>query len=176
MSVFPQYEDFMAIVKLKKSKLPLYVSIHSVHKTMLHHHDFVELSYIIEGHGTEIINGITHHLQPGTSSFLLPHHIHKIQSDSDQPVIKFCCMFDINMLLGSPYESELSSLLFQIGSRFSSFVDFAPATAQIMRSILELLLEEYTNQDGIGRSSFIRAKLTEAMILFIRASDVNNPL
>jgi AraC-like DNA-binding protein len=174
--VFPRYEDLMTIIQSKKGKLPLYISIHTIHKTTLHHHDFVELSYVTEGSGTEIINGISHHLQPGTSSFLLPHHIHEIKSDSNLPIVKYCCMFDINMLLGSSYESELASLLFQIGSKFPSFVDFSPAMTEHMRSIFELLLEEYISQDGIGRSSFIRAKLTEAMLLFIRASNASDSL
>lgn len=176
MIVFPQYEDIMSMIKLKKSKLPFYMAIHSVHKTLLHHHDFVELAYVIEGSGTEIINGIHHHLKPGTSSFLLPHHIHEIQSDSDQPLVKYCCLFDINMLFGSSYESELSSLLFRVGSNLSSFVDFPPVMSARMQTIFEQLHEEYLNHDGIGRSSFIRAKLTESMLLFVRALHTNAPI
>ncbi|MFD0693499.1 helix-turn-helix domain-containing protein [Paenibacillus sp. GCM10027628] len=175
MIVFPEYEDLMAIIKLKKGELPLHISIHTLKKTLLHHHDFVELSYVIEGSGTEIINGIPHHLQPGTCSFLLPHHIHEIQSDSDKPIIKYCCMFDINMLLGSSYESELSSLLFRIGSRIPSFVDFSSPMADRIHNIFELLHDDYLNPVGIGRNSFIRAKLTEAMLLFVRASHTNYP-
>ena len=176
MIVTPRYEDIKAIMESKKGKLPLYMAIHTVRKTTLHHHGFVELSYVIENRGTETINGVSHYLQPGTASFLLPHHIHEINSESDQPIVKYCCMFDINILLGSSYESELASLLFQVGSTIPSFVDFSPAMAQRMSSIFELLLEEYNRQDGIGRSSLIRAKLTEAMLMFIRASDACQPL
>ena len=173
MTIFPQYEDILTTIKLNKSRMPFYISTHSILKTPLHHHDFAELSYVIEGSGTELINGISHPLQPGTASFLLPHHIHETKSNSSTPIIKYCCMFDINMLLGSPYESELSSLLFRIGSSITSFVDFTPPMSERMRCILDILLDEYTNQDGIGRSSFIRAKLTEAMLLFVRASHVS---
>ncbi|MDF2653390.1 MAG: transcriptional regulator, AraC family, partial [Paenibacillus sp.] len=174
MTVYPLYEDFVASVKMKKEKLPFYISIHHVNKTPLHHHDCVELTFVLEGSGTEIINGTKHLLQTDAASFLLPHHMHEIECEPGQPVVKYCCMFDINMLLGSSYESELSSLLFQIGSSIPPFVKFSPAEAERMRSIMMILHEEYRNPDSVGRSSLVRVKLTEAMLLFVRATESCN--
>jgi AraC-like DNA-binding protein/mannose-6-phosphate isomerase-like protein (cupin superfamily) len=170
MTVYPLYEDIVANRTIFKGNLPFYISIHNVRKTPLHHHDVVELTFVLEGRGVEIINGTRHQLQDGASSFLLPHHMHQIECESGMSVTKYCCMFDINMLLGSSYESELSSLLFQIGSSIPPFVNFSPPQAERMRSILEILHEEYNHLDSVGRSSLIRVKLTEAMLLFVRAS------
>ncbi|WP_167859655.1 AraC family transcriptional regulator [Paenibacillus cymbidii] len=170
MSVFPQYEDLMTMIAARSGKLPFYISIHSVRQTRVHHHDFVELTFMLEGSGSETINGVTHRMQPGVASFLLPHHIHHVESDSDRPLVKYCCMFDINLLFGSAYEAELSRLLFRVGSELPSSVAFDPALAAQMQSVLDMLHAEYVNKDGIGRNSFIRVKLTEAMLLFIRAA------
>ena len=73
------------------------------------------------------------------------------------------------------YESELSSLLFQIGSNIAPFVQLSPSQAERMRSIMEIVHEEYGNLDAVGRSSLIRVKLTEAMLLFVRASQMDAP-
>lgn len=173
MSVFPQYEDMMAMIASKSGKLPFYISIHSVRKSVVHHHDFVELTFMLEGSGSETINGVTYRMRPGIASFLLPHHFHHVESDTDRPLVKYCCMFDINFLFGSAYESELSRLLFRVGTELPSSVALDPAQAARLRSTLELLHAEYADPHGIGRNSFIRAKLTEAMLLFIRAAQAS---
>lgn len=170
MSTFPEFQDSFVNSKLQKGQFPFCMTINKIHSTKLHHHDFVELSYVLDGCGVEAINGQKHLMKPGTFSFLLPHHLHEILSDPGLPIRKFCCMFDINIILGSIYDAELSALLFQVGRDLPSFVNFPPVQAEQMHQILHSLYQEYIHPGEVGHFSMVRSKLMEALLLFIRAS------
>lgn len=171
MGIYPEFQDSYVRVKLKKDDFPFFISISTVKSTKLHHHDFVELSYVFDGSGYETINGKEHTLLPGSSSLLLPHHMHKIHCERGIKIHKYSCMFHINILLNSPYDSELSEILYRIGSDLPSNVHFDSSQSERMKSIFQILYEEYKNPDYVGRISLIRAKLTEALLLFVRASN-----
>lgn len=170
MVVFPEFQDSFMNVNLKRGQLPFYITMNSVHQTHLHHHDFVELNFVINGQGTEMINGKKHMMRPGTFSFLLPHHMHEIQCKPGMQVQKYCCMFDINILLGSPYDSEFSNMLFKIGTEIPSFIDFSAEHAEKMEGILHTLHKDFLNPGSLGFNSLIRAKLIEGLLLFLRDS------
>ncbi|MBP1988426.1 AraC family transcriptional regulator [Paenibacillus eucommiae] len=173
MTIIPTYEDLSANLNMKKGQLPFYIGIHKLRSTKLHHHDFVEFAFVIQGSGTETVNGKKHQLRPGVASFLLPHHMHEIHSDSEQPVSKYCCMFDVNILFGSSYDSDWCGLLYEIGSQYPSFNEFAADDAKWLNDILGKLLAESTKPPLPGRSSMIRAMLTEVLLLFVRAVSNN---
>lgn len=167
MAHFPQYQD--AVANIQKGQLPFYILINTLNcNSPLHHHDFAEFSFVFEGRGTEIINGKKHAMQPGTASFLLPHHIHEIYSDPGTPIRLYCCMFDINILFGSPVDAELCGMLLRTGNDLPSYVDFPPQQAERVRRILDEIRSEYLG-DAFGKNSLIRGKLMEALLLYIRA-------
>ncbi|XID95748.1 AraC family transcriptional regulator [Paenibacillaceae bacterium WGS1546] len=169
VTLIPDYHDTLSTANLQRGQLPFYVLDFTFNSVVpLHHHDFAELFYVCEGSGTEVINGKKHNINPGSVSFLLPHHLHEIHSSRDNPIRMYCCMFDINVLYGSRFDFELAGRLLQTGSALPSYVDFEPAQARQLHHIFETIYEEY-NSGGFGKSSFIRSKLLEALLLFTRS-------
>ncbi|MBP1990803.1 helix-turn-helix transcriptional regulator [Paenibacillus eucommiae] len=170
MGTFPEYQDVLSHVDFKKVCVPFYMRKNTISQELpLHHHDFAELSFVLDGLGTEIINGQTHTLKPGTLSFLLPHHIHDFNCFPSSPVRLYCCMFDIQMLLGSSLDDELGGYLLRVGEGLPSYVDLNPLQAEQMKHILDELYAEFTGSEP-GKNSLIRCKLVEALFLFIRAA------
>ena len=172
--MIPEYQDILERGKIRNGQLPLYISVHEFVKVGLHHHDFAELSFIIEGFGTETLNGETHPLRPGSVSFLLPHHIHELRSDGDTPMKAICCMFDIGILFGSPHEDKLAGLLLGAGSDLPSFVDLRDEESEKMKAVLYELMREYRN-DSLCKECLIRSKLIEALLLFVRTCGSSKP-
>jgi len=169
MTTFLEYQDVHVLDNVKKAKLPFYMSRNVIGSYIrLHHHDFAEISFVYEGRGTETVNKVKHIMQPGTASFLLPHHIHSIHSEIGTPLRLFCCMFDINILYGSPIDLEWIRQLLSTGKDFPSYVDFNPQQAQLLTQIFTDMLQEYRHGE-FGSASFIRIKLIEVLLMFSRA-------
>lgn len=145
----------------------------SVSRTRLHYHDYAEISYFTGGSGVETINGTRHSLQPGTVSFLLPNHMHTIQSAPDQLVYKYCCLFDVQLLFGYQEDGEFHKLLHAVGTETPSFFDFTGAEQEKMRGIFQDLLELANETKTPALRHMIRTKLTEAVLFFIRCAGSN---
>ncbi|MGN7381587.1 L-rhamnose operon regulatory protein rhaS [Chlamydia abortus] len=168
MGMFPEYHDTITVANVKKGQLPFYILEITIDFLInMHHHDYVELLYVVEGSGIEIINGKKHTLQPGTASFLLPHHIHEIQGNPASPLRVYCCMFDISVLFGSRFDFELVGRLLRSGVDLPSFVDFKNEQIEQMNSIFSSIVREYTGSN-FGKFTFIRVKLLEALLQFAR--------
>ncbi|RKN84197.1 helix-turn-helix transcriptional regulator [Paenibacillus ginsengarvi] len=167
---FPEYQEHIGgLQAAADGQHRFFINIGTVTLSPLHHHDYAELSFFVEGTGTEHINGVTHRVEAGTASFLLPHHMHMLESDSGRTMSKYRCMFDLQLLFGEHEDPEFSRLVYGIGTTSPSFVQFGGAAAERMRQTLEQLHEEYALPDSPGRRHMIRLKLSEAMLLFIRA-------
>ncbi|MEF3301564.1 AraC family transcriptional regulator [Paenibacillus sp. GYB003] len=174
--IFPEYQEHIGgLPAAADGRHRFFINIGTLTGSPLHHHDYAELSYFVEGTGTESINGVTHRIRPGTASFLLPHHMHMLESDPGQTMRKYRCMFDLQLLFGDREDAEFSRLVYAIGTSAPSFVEFDEAGAERMRTTLELLREEYAMPDGPGKRHMIRIKLSEAMLLFIRAGNGGAP-
>lgn len=173
MALFPQYQDAKTddrfLVSQQKGALPFYISCNQPgpHYPM-HYHDFAELSFVIEGDGTETINGLTHKLRPGTMSLLLPHHIHELGGSSASPVKLYSCMFDIHILFGNPYEDYLNRWIHKIGSELPSFCHFEGERLNAANDLISQIVKEY-RQTNLGRDAVLRGKLIELVTLFLRA-------
>ncbi|WP_127583805.1 AraC family transcriptional regulator [Paenibacillus koleovorans] len=175
MHKIPVYMDLPENYNRKKGQLPFFIGIsHIAKSTPLHHHDFVELSYIIEGTGCETINGKSQRLQPGVISFLLPHHMHEIRSDPGQTIHKYCCMFDMSLLCSSTFDRDWLKVLYSIGSVYPSFAQLESADAEALHAIFRILMQESAMPHLPGRNNMIQVKLTEAMLLFVRAVCAEN--
>jgi len=175
--IFPEYHEHIGGLSAQPDgQQRFYINIGEVTKTTLHHHDYAEFSLFVEGSGTETINGVTHRVKPGTASFLLPHHMHKLDSEPNAKMRKYRCMFDLPLLFGANEDPEFSRLLFGIGTVFPSFVDLEGADAGRMRNTLDQLLEEFGKPENPGRQHMIRLKLSEALLLFVRAGAKNRHL
>ncbi|WP_158301751.1 AraC family transcriptional regulator [Paenibacillus mesophilus] len=171
-TIYPEYQEHIGGLKMTADgKQRFFINVGTVTQSALHHHDYAELSYYVEGTGSESINGVAHRIRPGTASFLLPHHMHKLESDPGLTMRKYRCMFDLPLLFGEHEDSEFSRLLYGIGTTSPSFADFDGAGAERMTATMEQLHEEYAMPDSPGRRHMIRLKLSEAILLFIRAGN-----
>lgn len=169
LKTVPEYQDTFSRIKLQKGCLPLFVAVCTAHNSELHHHDFAELSFVLEGSGTETINGRSHRMAPGVCSLLLPHQMHEFENDYATVVRKYSCMFDMNALPGAPYDAELGSQLLGVGRELPSSVMLSPQLARHMRGMFGLLLEEYERPGRISHGGLVRARLAEILFVFIRA-------
>jgi AraC-like DNA-binding protein len=171
-TIYPEYQEHIGGLKMTADgKQRFFINVGTVTQSALHHHDYAELSFFMQGTGSESINGVAHRIRPGTASFLLPHHMHKLESDTGLSMSKYRCMFDLPLLFGEHEDPEFSRLVYGIGTTSPSFADFDGTAAERMRATLEQLLEEYAMPDSPGRRHMIRLKLSEAVLLFIRAGN-----
>lgn len=162
MFEFPNIDtDFPFHMKKKK-----YTSVAS------HRHDFIEFSFVIEGKGTERINGTEHELLPGTMVLLLPYQIHEYWANRDHPLVMFICNFDMKLLTAGPEAAwgVKDLLLGQHGSQ--------PAHAQLQGTDYEkgwnLWKKLYQEHESTlpWRPVMLRALLLEALSLFVRSSGI----
>lgn len=170
MRISPIYQEAPHSLRLIDEDVHISLTQSEVVQTQLHHHEFVELSFVTEGEGVETINGRKHHLRQGTATFLLPHHVHQIRADSRTPIRKYCCMFNLDMFFRSSDHAELFTLLLQVGTKVPSWADIAPTHMNRMQGLFEHIKEELDGAEAIGQSLLIRAKLAEALLLFIRSA------
>ncbi|GGD78413.1 AraC family transcriptional regulator [Paenibacillus nasutitermitis] len=174
--MYPDYQDALAVAALREKQLPFYILYNVLTKpSKLHHHDFVEFSIVVKGRGVEWINGEKHIMQPGTVSFLLPHHIHTIQSDMDDPLHLYSCMFDEQILFDSAYDIALSQVLLQVGQTVPSYFHLPEAlSCQIIQLLKDMMIEYLQNE--YGKDTLLRSKLLEVLVRITRhyMNDMNN--
>lgn len=165
--VYPVYQDAAASVDLRRGQLPFYININRIRHSELHHHDFAELMLVVRGSGYELLNGSRHDIREGSVSLLLPHHMHEIRSSASDPLEVYCCMFDISVLSGSEYDSELSRLLLSKEKALPPYFDLNEHQFGRIRTILQELHTEYKGSE-FGKDTIVRAKLMEALMLVLR--------
>lgn len=166
--MYPDYQDALAVAALRENQLPFYMLYNILNKpSKLHHHDFVEFSIVVKGRGVEWINGVKHVMQPGTASFLLPHHIHTIHSDPDNPLHLYSCMFDEQILFDSAYDISLSQVLLQAGESAPSYFHLPePLSSQIIQLLKDMMIEFLQNE--YGKDTLLRSKLLEVLVRITR--------
>lgn len=171
--IYPFYQDYMHKMEDAPRGQPrLLIDKVTVQASKLHHHSFGELSLFVGGSGFESIDGVRQPVRAGTASLVMPFHMHVIEVE--QPLHKYRCCFDLQLLFGMGDDDDLSGLLYGVGTIFPSFVDFSAAPFRQMRHIFDQLLEEFTGPSTLGRRHLLRAKLTEALLLFLRTADAGN--
>lgn len=168
--LYPEYQDIMSIIQMEKNRIPFYITYNDVFtRVKLHHHDFAELTIVTKGTGQEILNGKPCDLASGSVSFLLPNHVHEvICDDPNNPLGLYCMMFDLHLLNHIPFGHEIGNLLLQTGKALPSHVQLDQPQHQKMLELYNELNHEYTHDD-LCKSASIMSKLTEALLLFVRA-------
>jgi AraC-like DNA-binding protein len=166
MTVFPfTLSDF----DNAQTSFPCQFAIHTIHGTYpSHRHDCLELSFVIEGEGRELVNGAEHPMRPGTFTFLLPYQIHEIHAVPGHSLRLFNCMLSMDLLM-SPNEADwgLKSLIFDIDPSLPPYVQFEGSDHQEMQALMQTILEEYEGNRP-WKHALIKAKLSESLIRFDR--------
>ncbi|HHW46810.1 MAG TPA: AraC family transcriptional regulator [Clostridiales bacterium] len=138
----------------------------------LHRHDFVEVEYLLSGHGYETINGIVHELRPGNLSVLFPWSCHDLRPDSDDPLtfIKVCFNMELFLEGNSPFY-QLRDIAFDL--KKPPFVFFDQDQQKEMSEIFLFLEQEFSSDFAFKEMMFF-AKITELLVRFDRARSQNN--
>lgn len=132
-----------------------------------HRHEYLEISFIIEGEGYQVINGKRHPLLPGTFFFLLPYQVHEIFTVSEQPLRLYNCMFDMSFLfVSSAHASGLDQLLYLHEELPPSVQPEGEEREAFARLFAEMLAEYEGNRPW--REQLLQFKLAEVLIRFDR--------
>lgn len=147
---------------------PFHISVVTLmHAYPAHRHDFLEMSFVVEGEGCQVINGTTYPMAPGTCTFLLPFQIHEIVPESSRPLRLINCMFDSDFLfLSTGAGTRLKDLLFA-KEEWPPFVQFGGSQREVVEAILHGMLTEF-GEDELWRDDLLRFKLSELLIRFDR--------
>lgn len=172
MSYFPKY---LKEYPNMHSSFPFHISLNLLnHGFPAHRQDFLEFSYVVEGWGTETINGVVHRMQPGTFTFVLPYQIHEITTDAGSTLVLYNCMFGMDLLAEQQNDSGLNHLL-QDKNDLSSYVLFQDEDYELMKLKAEELFSEYRGEKA-WKSVMLKVKLCELLIHFDRLRRQNSPL
>jgi len=168
--MLPEYMPSVEGIPAASDQLPVYVGLHDGAHTLPHYHRFAELSYIVQGSGVDSMNGKTFPLSSGSLSLILPNNIHCFRSAAGHPIVKYCCMFDLDALPSSPYEAEWQLLLNQVGELVPSHILLSASEDTIFRQRLQQLFAVYRGPCVFGRSMLILGMLTELIAMFLSAA------
>ncbi|WP_158289635.1 AraC family transcriptional regulator [Paenibacillus flagellatus] len=167
MVLSPRFEDALRHDLYGKSRLPFFILEKQMMRDYpLHYHNLAELSLVVSGTGTEILNGKPHRFKRGTVSLLLPHHIHEIRLDRP-PVHKYNCMFDIHHLFLNASDQELSRYVMKTGELLPSHYELDEEQTVYMIRWFESVKLEYES-DRFAKESSLRAKLLEVLVFLTR--------
>jgi AraC-like DNA-binding protein len=148
------------------TELPFHIKINHLKRDFgSHRHDFLEFSYVIEGRGFEIINGVKHPMEPGTFTLVMPYQFHAIHSDPEHPLRLYNCNFGIHLYNST---EQLPGSAAPVGAdELLPYVQVSAAEQGQFQTIMEELYKEYTGEQ-VWRHALIKAKLTEVLVRFDR--------
>ncbi|GGD47348.1 AraC family transcriptional regulator [Paenibacillus nasutitermitis] len=168
MAQYPLYQEIILDTNGQQRKFPFMIWTYLTERSELHHHNFAELSFAIEGRGSQTVGGIKYPLLPGTVTFIPPHQLHHFHSDPGSTGIrKYCIIFDIALLSGTPLTSGHYNFLLQFGNQAPPAVTLNTEQTTRMKQLMDDMLWENDHTE-IGRTSLILAKLTEVLLLLLR--------
>jgi AraC-like DNA-binding protein len=170
MASFPRYlQEFPN----RDTSFPLYINAQRPTKVSLHRHDFLELTWVIEGSGVEIINGTSHSMKRGTLVFLMPYQLHEIISEVSDPLRMYVINFDMALLMDN-HESDWGGAGFlqsQIDSGLP-YIQLEAADQAYMHVLFESIYQEYKLTEP-WRNWLIKARLIEILSLSDRLRRVH---
>lgn len=166
---FPHFIDLDFFRNIPAS-FPFFLSVNTIDGHFpVHRHDFMELSLVLEGEGSESVNGMMHPMKPGTLTFLLPYQAHELFTPPGQKLVLYNCMFGLNFLLGPANGSllDIRDLLFRAPPEEPPYVQLDGESFAAYRALLKDMLDEFRSGRP-WRQVMIKAQLAQALIRFDR--------
>lgn len=163
MTYFP---DYIKNYPNMNTASPLHISLNSIHAGFrAHRHDFLEFSYVVDGSGSESINGSLHPMKPGTFTFVLPYQVHQIYTDPGSKLVLYNCMFSMDLLMEAAQQEKLAGLIDAVAA--PSFMQLEGEERTRFGSIVQSMYEEYRGSEP-WRQTMLRLRLKELLIRFDR--------
>jgi AraC-like DNA-binding protein/mannose-6-phosphate isomerase-like protein (cupin superfamily) len=166
---FIMHPDYLFEYPNMDSSFPFYMVRKHLAVTPPHRHDFLELSLVLEGQGTEAINGVEHDMKPGTMILLLPYQVHEIHALPGQPLLLYTLNFDLKLLLGAENHNEtgMRTLLFEDTDTLPSFIQLDAEAMAEMKRVFDTMRLEY-EREALWMNMLVKNKLLEALYYFDR--------
>ncbi|ULL14872.1 AraC family transcriptional regulator [Paenibacillus sp. H1-7] len=139
------YPDYLFEYPNMDSSFPFFMKRKLQWKTPSHRHDFVELTLVLNGRGTETINGVTHNMLPGIMVLLLPFQVHDIVSDPNNPLELYICNFPLDVIfeLGKMDSHLHDILLGNAAETRNTFIHMQDCLFDEMRQSFNSMWNEY---------------------------------
>jgi AraC-like DNA-binding protein len=147
---------------------PFYVDELTLHRAFpLHRHSFAEFEYLVDGEGSDIINGIEYELKKGSISFKLPWHAHELMPASGSGLHIYKCSFRLNFSGDGGLLQNLNDLALQC-------FDYPPVTHipdDVQPRVEQLFTDLLTEKKSIRpwKDELSSTKISELLILFLRS-------
>lgn len=165
MSYLPDYIEHYPNMH---TAFPLHLSINRLDNGYpAHRHDYLELSYVIAGEGTETINGVTHPMKPGTLSFIRPYQIHELFTSPGRTLILYNIRFSDGLFAELEGKGELRKLLVDTDGEPASFHAFEGEPAEAMKRAFDALYAEFRGGER-WRQLKMKVMLIDILIGFDR--------
>lgn len=171
MTHFPQY---LTHYPNMNTAFPFHLALHKLTNGYpAHRHDFLEFSFVIEGEGTETINGVNHPMVPGTFTLILPYQVHEITTTRGSTLVLYNCMFSLDLLMDTGLSESLGGLL----SDLDVLPPFVTLTAQERQDMLNLITGMHQEYKAVNRwrETLLKAKLWETLVHFDRHRQALSP-
>lgn len=165
MSYLPEYIEHYPNMN---TAFPLHISINRLKSGYrAHRHDYLEISYVIEGEGSETINGVEHPMKPGTLSFIQPYQIHELYTSPGCTLSLYNIRFSHGLFAELESKAELQKLLVHTDPSLSSYHCFEGEPETAMRRSFDALYDEYRGGESWKRLK-IKVMLIDILIVFDR--------
>ncbi|SDD07140.1 AraC-type DNA-binding protein [Paenibacillus sp. UNCCL117] len=170
--MYPQYMfEFPNI----DSDFPFHMKKKTYTSVSSHRHDFIEFSLVLEGTGTERINGTEHELLPGSMVLLLPYQIHEYRARAGESLVMFICNFDMRLLTAGPEAAwGLKDIILGKNSSQPAYTQLQGEAYSEGLALWERLYREHEGALA-WRPIMLRALLLEALSLYVRSSGAHAP-
>jgi AraC-like DNA-binding protein len=155
------------------TQFPFYMKKKTYTAVPPHRHGFIELSFVLEGSGSEYINAVEHNMLPGSMILLLPYQIHHYAAHPGHTLEMYICNFSMELLTESA-EADwgLRDFFLADDSSRSAYVQLDGEAYREGKRIWDTLYKEYMGTFA-WRPIMLKALLLEAMTWFARASGIS---
>jgi AraC-like DNA-binding protein len=128
----------------------------------------LEFSFVLQGSGTETIDGTTHPMKPGAFTFVMPYQIHEIHLDAgNAPLVLYNCNFGMELFWAMRDHYWMNKFLLEADYSLPSFVQYEGGRSAEILGLLEEMNKEY-EEGGLWRNDLLFADLIKVLILFDR--------
>lgn len=128
------------------------------HSYALHWHDFYELELVVQGEGTNRINGVSHEMKPGSFFVLTPTDFHEICAA--KPLTLYSVHFNLFWA-----DQQVRAMLLAMPQAFS--VHLQGAQRSSIQSELDTLAHEFSGH-APGRDAMLRSCFTKVAVQILR--------
>ncbi|WP_158299244.1 AraC family transcriptional regulator [Paenibacillus antri] len=161
------YPGYLKTYPNMHAPFPFHLGLHRLTNGFrAHRHDFLEFSYVVEGSGSETIDGVNHPMVPGTFTFILPYQVHELFTDPGSTLVLYNCNFGMDLL----YETGMSGGFGELFAGLDDLPAYARLQGEAMEEMRVRIEEMYreTMSTERWRDTLLKAKLAETLVRFDR--------